>query len=276
VVASGAISAEDIDSKQLIDQHYYAIASKATILRPADLNVPNDKFEAHFGEPWAAVLERGAALNAMDACGYFGVDAAGLNKIWLEAQAGGKLVKLGGGFYCAKLKDPSGSKAEVYVFNGFFMTMRAKFTTPGESIFYYSVQWDPKVLAWADFRGKVLGPTDPARAPAGSIRGAAFANWQALGLKAEPTTGDNAVHASASPFEGLAERTNWLGGGVKQDVFGSALLRAGVKEATIKAWSVDPSVPLDAVGTKGSIFDALEDMDATACLAKCKALAKLG
>ncbi len=35
-------------------------------------------------------------------------------------------------------------------------------------------------------------------------------NWKELGLGYEPTVGDNCVHASASPFEGLAERMNWL------------------------------------------------------------------
>lgn len=41
-----------IDKKKLIDQHYYAIASKATILKPAQLNVPADKFKDKFGEDW--------------------------------------------------------------------------------------------------------------------------------------------------------------------------------------------------------------------------------
>jgi hypothetical protein len=37
----------------LIDQHYYAIASKATLVKPKDLPVPQDKFEAAFGVSWA-------------------------------------------------------------------------------------------------------------------------------------------------------------------------------------------------------------------------------
>ncbi len=44
-------------------------------------------------------------------------------------------------------------------------------------------------LAWSDFRGKVLGPTDPAAAPAGSLRGQILAKWQDLGLKQVPNTG---------------------------------------------------------------------------------------
>ena len=54
------------------------------------------------------------------------------------------------------------------------------------------------------------------------------------------------VHASASPFEGLAERTNWLGVAIADDSFGKALLAAGVPEETIKKWSSDPQVTYDA------------------------------
>jgi len=51
-----------------IDQHYYAIASKATILKPAQLNVPADKFKAKFGLEWADALKAGNVYNALDAC----------------------------------------------------------------------------------------------------------------------------------------------------------------------------------------------------------------
>ena len=44
VVREGSLGAAEIDAKQLIDQHYYAIASKATILKPHQLNVPAEKF----------------------------------------------------------------------------------------------------------------------------------------------------------------------------------------------------------------------------------------
>ncbi len=44
-------------------------------------------------------------------------------------------------------------------------------------------------------------------------------------------------------------------------------MEAGLSEETIKAWSVDPRVELPG-GEKGSIFDALEDMDADECLKK--------
>ena len=73
---------------------------------------------------------------------------------------------------------------KYYTFNAFFMTMRGKFTTPGTSIHYYVVEFDPSTLAWEDFRGKVLGPTDPKDAPAGALRGIIAGDWKALGLAA--------------------------------------------------------------------------------------------
>ena len=66
-------------------------------------------------------------------------------------------------------------------FKGFFMSMRAKFTAPGTSIHYYVVEWDNNNQSWADFRGKVLGPTDPAEAPADSMRGLVLGGWESLG-----------------------------------------------------------------------------------------------
>jgi len=175
------------------------------------------------------------------------------------------VVKFGGGFYCGKIvvegQDP------MYVFNAFFMSMRSKFVGPDVSIQYYVVEWDASTLSWDKFRGGLLGPTDPAESPPGSIRGSILADWEALGLSSKPNKGDNGVHASASPFEGLAERTNWLKGSITEDPFGAALLEAGLSEETIKAWSVDPRVNLPG-GGMGSVFDHLEDTDSDDCLGK--------
>ncbi len=269
ILKEGEIKAADIDKKKLIDKHYYAIASKATLLKPDKLNVPADKFKAQFGVEWADVLKDGKALNAADACETFGLDADGLDKINSEAKKSGNLVKLGGGFYCAKLEH--GGKGPYYVFNGFFMTMRAGFVVEGTCIYYYVVEFDPKELSWADFRGKVLGPTDPKDAPKDSLRGAALANWKDLGLPSEPNVGENCCHASASPFEGLCERMNWLNVKADKDPWGKALLAAGVRPKTIKDWSLDPVVTYGSklAPTNKSIWDTLEDKDSNDCIAKC-------
>merc|ERR1712048_539407 len=95
--------------------------------------------------------------------------------------------------------------------------------------------------------------------------------WKELGLSSEPNGGDNGVHASASPFEGLAERMNWLEIPADADPFGAALLMNGLSAERIKAWGLDPQVTL-VDGSKGSVFDALEDIDVQQCLEKLTAL----
>jgi len=269
ILAEGSLTGEVIDEKKLIDKHYYAIASKATIKQPSELNVPADKFKEQFGLEWADVLASGKVFNALDGCKHLGIDASQMDAAWGQAKAAKKLVKFGGGFYCGLVEIEG--KEPVYIFNGFFMAMRSKFTTPGTAIYYYSVDWDPATLSWADFRGKVLGPTDPAEAPADSLRGQILAKWEELGLTGQPNVGDNGMHASASPFEGFAERNNWLGVPTKDDPFGSLMLGRGMSESRIEEWSVDPQVKI-AEDKKGSIFDQLEDMDAAACLDKVVAL----
>ena len=41
------------------------------------------------------------------------------------------------------------------------MSMRAAYCNPGEKIQWYTVSWPADSLSWEDFRGEVLGATDP-------------------------------------------------------------------------------------------------------------------
>lgn len=269
IMTEGELTAKQIDEGMLIDQHYYAIASKATLLKPHQLNVPEEKFKGKFGIGWQEALGKGIVLNAKDACDELGLNAAEINTEWAKAKKANKLIKFGGGFYCGLIDTVPGKKP-VYVFNGFFMNMRNDYVKPGVSIYYYVVEWDSRKLAWEDFRGKVLGPTDPADAPTDSMRGLFYSNWSKLGLASQPNVGENGVHASASPFEALAERMNWLGAKVSEDAFAQELVAAGIDEATIKEWSVDPVVTYGAESQpiKMSLFDSLEDTDSDMCLAR--------
>eukprot|EP00405_Crypthecodinium_cohnii_P012919 CAMPEP_0206444224 /NCGR_PEP_ID=MMETSP0324_2-20121206/14796_1 /ASSEMBLY_ACC=CAM_ASM_000836 /TAXON_ID=2866 /ORGANISM="Crypthecodinium cohnii, Strain Seligo" /LENGTH=429 /DNA_ID=CAMNT_0053912229 /DNA_START=89 /DNA_END=1378 /DNA_ORIENTATION=+ len=263
IVKEGSLEAEEIDKSKKIDKHYYAIASKATILTPDKLAVPADKFKEKFGLEWSEVLKEGKALNAMDCCSKFEIDSEELDKMWGACKKAGDLVKFGGGFYCGKLTKEG--KGTYYVFNGFFMSMRSKYVEAGASIYYYVVEWDS--LSWEAFRGEVLGATDPTTAPEDSLRGAILKNWKDLGLKSEPNTGDNGVHGSASPFEALAERVNWLGNRIDRDSFGRALIKAGISTNTIKTWSKDPQVTFGPIPMTKSLFDTVEDTDSDWCAA---------
>merc|ERR1719171_3161682 len=98
IMKEGSIAAADIDKKKLIDNHYYAIASKATLLTPDKLAVPKDKFKDKFGLDWDEALKTGNVVNAMDACKKLQVDADELDGIWGKAKKAGQLIKFGGGF----------------------------------------------------------------------------------------------------------------------------------------------------------------------------------
>ena len=264
ITGEGALEAKTIDENMYIDNHYGAIASKAMKLKPNELNVPakgKAGFEKMFGETWEEALAAGKVFNAKDACEKLGCDGSGLDSKWATLKRGENLIKFGGGFYCGKVGD-------IYVMNGFYMSMRGSYTNADSNgIHYFTVQWPTDSLSWADFRGDVLGATDPATAAEGSARRVIYENWESLGLGSQPNVGDNGVHASASPFEALAERANWLGVDVEDDDFAKGMMAAGVSKETIAAWSNDPQATCG--GETGSLFDFLEDLDADDCLSKC-------
>lgn len=256
------ISHDVIDQERLIDNHYGAIAMKATALKPHELSASAKavkNFKEAFGLEWAKALESKQVYNAMDAAAKLGLDPNSLDQRWSTLKRGVDLVKFGGGFYVGKIDD-------IFVVNGFYMAMRAKYTQSPAKIAYYAIRWAAERMSWADFRSEFIGPTNPSKAPPSSLRGEIFAKWESLGLAAEPDTGDNGIHASASPFEALVERMNWVGADLQTDDFGKQILAAGVPAYMMTEFSQDPQVMYS--GEKTSLFDLLEDIDASACAQK--------
>merc|ERR1712217_5096 len=234
--------------------------------KPAALAVSKkaqDEFKSAFGLSWSDALKQDKVFNLVDGAKELGCSYAELGDKYDKLKKGTTLLKFGGGFYCGKVDG-------IYVINGFYARMRSQFTVPGESIYYYEVQWDTARLPWGDFRGKLLGGTDPKTADETSMRNIIFRRWASLGLSSEPNTGNNGLHASASPFEALSERSNWLSVPLSQDYFGRAMLASGIPLAMIKAWCEDPAVMFD--GKKQSLFDLLEDLDGRECLKKSAAI----
>merc|ERR1711966_575893 len=110
ITADATLNGKTIEEKQYIDNHYYAIANKASLSKPADLNPPaakQDEFKTNFGLSWADALAQGLAYNAVDGCSKLGVNGDELNTMWAAAKKAGKLVKFGGGFYAGELPLPS-------------------------------------------------------------------------------------------------------------------------------------------------------------------------
>lgn len=261
VNSEGQIDAKEIEARKLVDQHYYAIASKATLLKPDQLNVPADKFEKQFGLSWKDALAQGKCYNAIDAAEKLGLNSTELESLWRETKKAKKMVKFGGGFYCGEIKPG------MYAFNGFFMSMREKYVKEGASIYYFTVTWPEEKYSWAAFRNEILGATDPNAAPAGAVRNIILKKWKELGLPGEPNVGDNGVHASASPLEAFCERRNWLATKTQDDAFGRQLAACGINEETMDNWGIDPQVAcLRCDDGKSSLWDSLEDKDTSVCL----------
>ena len=88
VSSEGTLDAATIEKDKLIDNHYYAIANKASLSKPAELNPPTGKqqeFEAKFGISWKKALADGVVFNAVDGCKRLGIDGATMDKRWVRA-----------------------------------------------------------------------------------------------------------------------------------------------------------------------------------------------
>ena len=66
---------------------------------------------------------------------------------------------------------------------------------------------------------------------------------------------------------------NWMGARLDDDSFGITLLQGGVSSAAIRDFVRDPQVP-DAEGRPSSLFDLLENLDASVCLRRTREVAK--
>ena len=254
----------------LIDTHYGAIAAKAVKLKPSELK-PSAKaqkdFEKAFGLKWSDALKQGLVYNAADACKQLGCDGAGLDAKWSTLTRGRTdqvwrrlLLREGRGHLCdERLLHGDGG---------------GNLPDPSATIHYYLVEWPTSSLSWADFRARCWAPRTPPRLHRVLCGGAILDDWRALGLPACPDTGDNGVHASASPFEALSERVNWCGASFETDAYGRAA--SSRRASTPKRCKRGPrtlQVKLPGGGA-GSLFDALEDLDADKCLETAKAIKK--
>ncbi|CAE7595238.1 ppsC [Symbiodinium sp. CCMP2592] len=132
----------------------------AVMKKPSELTVQEKaqaEFEKQFGVAWSKVMEDGLVFNAMDGAEKLGISPDELGKKYDALKKGETIIEFGGG--CGKVDN-------IYVTNGFYRNMRSKFTAPGTSIYCYEVEWPADKTKLEDF----LAPTEPAQAPAGSLR----------------------------------------------------------------------------------------------------------
>ena len=245
------IDGPTIDAKRLIDQHYYAIASKATLLKPSELPVPEDKFQEFFGVSFQDAIAQGTAVNALDACKKLDCTPDELRAEWRAVCKSGDMIKFGGGFYCGKIKG-------LQIFNPFFMACAVYTFTAN---IYFDVS-SIRATPWAAFRARSWGPRTRS-VPSGSLR-RSRPTVGGLGLPSRRHDRERRPRV-ASPFvpRGAHEPAR---GEPKSDSFGAALSRPTSRRHD-PGRCKDPRVALGG-GAEGSVFDAFEDLDAQECLKK--------
>eukprot|EP00299_Pterocystis_sp_00344_P009644 c4117_g1_i1.p1 GENE.c4117_g1_i1~~c4117_g1_i1.p1 ORF type:complete len:329 (+),score=72.37 c4117_g1_i1:33-1019(+) len=257
------ITSKEIASKGLIDAHYASIAECALHTSPSKLDVKPDRQQAFadkFSISWSDAISQKLVFNSAEAMKQINTTGPAFSQIISQAQNSGAQVKLGPGLYVVQLKDHN----NIFVINGFYEAMRGKFVADGAKIHCFVIEFDPSAMSWAEFRGGLIGTTDPTQAKDGSLRREFLVRYQEFDLPNQPSTSDNCVHASAGPLEGLRERTIWTGVKVAKDPFGAALLKAGIASKQLSAWLNNP---VETIGDKtDSIFNLTEDVDSPAVL----------
>lgn len=254
VAASGAI-----------DRHYAINARVGTIADPADLFVGPEaraKFLSLFGLSWDDALRAKRIFSGLSAQKKLGLTGEQFNTLWAKQKA----QKLAGGLYVILLPE-----LDAFVLNGFYPSIRDLFTAPDALLKLMIVEFDPATLPWKAFRGEVIGATNPAAADPRSIRGSLHADAAKAGLTV--TYRENIIHASASPFEALVEKTLWTPGfPLERDPLWQALAPAGVTPDRILRWRDEN--PVVRNGDKQEpLVESLEDLDTDAVAARLLELA---
>lgn len=255
IVSSGSISGDTIKADSLIDKHYSVNAKVGTTLDPSELflnDEAKETFKKEFGLSWDDAVSQNKVYSGVAAQKKYG-DISGdeLNKIW----GSGEVKKVAGGLYVVHIE-----KDDIYMMNGFYPSIREVFTDSEAQIDYYMVDFDKTDLCWKDFRGKVIGATNPNAADPNSIRGFLCANQEKYGLKVSYR--DNIIHASASPFEGLVEKLTWLEGfDFNTDPLGVKLAEKGYNgEKVLALRDENPVLTLKGYENE-KLIDVLEDKD---------------
>jgi hypothetical protein len=280
----GRIVAEyDLNGQMLAEYHVvidrqYGLISKYAMMNQGDIigittAMCEKEFQKGFGEDWSMVWREKRLYSGREAMEVLRCDARGLYEAWKKAE----VVRLGKDLYCGRIHQCSVGGKWVYVLNGFFMAMRNEYLEPSSCVHAYVIQWSAEMLPWKDFLTRAIGSSDPCKALPDSLRRTIYERYRNLEMEEQPNELFNAIHASESPLEGLAERLNWsFTKSVQHDEFGRILLGKGIPESKILEWCENSKVSMTwdvtpigrGVDVSGmmDIFDVVKGMDTRECL----------
>ncbi|MEI7941909.1 MAG: nucleoside-diphosphate kinase [Candidatus Riflemargulisbacteria bacterium] len=238
---------------EIIDEHYRN-NSQSSVLSPNQLELDNDekiKISSNFNLGWDSQIASGNIYNGFELIKKFRISPVDLNELWMKAQT----IKVKSGLYLAKLEL---NGKTLFVTNGFYPAIQTKYTNINSGIIALNIKL-PKNMSWNDFR-ELIGSTDPNKAKIGTLRKHLLD--VASNLNITVTVLDNAVHASASPFEALREVSLWgkfLNKNYKSEPLYKALIENGINEQIIRVWFDNPLILYEDKQIR--IFDILENLD---------------
>ena len=166
------------------------------------------------------------------------------------------MLRFGGGFHCRMIMDVSSSMASTRAHVRSSPSLARPFTVNSRA--------ERGSTQIGGLPRKGFGRHRPEDRLPHVLRYAVFKGWNRLGLAAELNVENKGVHASAGPFEALAERANWLGVPLESDNFGRAM--AGYRGAFDHDRGGDPVVPYQI--RLSSCLPWVEDLDSRYCLRK--------
>ncbi len=236
-----------------INEHYRN-NSQSSIISPSEIDLDSfekDLVSSNFDVTWDSQINSGNILNGFEVIERFQISPIELNEIWMKAQT----VKIKSGLYLAKL-EINGRK--IFITNGFYPAIQTKYTNKDSGIIALNIEL-PNNMSWNDFR-ELIGNTDPQKAKKGTLRRHLLDIASSIGITVNIL--DNAVHASASPFEALREIYLWgkfIDKNYKLEPLFITLVENGIKEQNINIWFNNPLIISD--GKQIRLFDKLENLD---------------
>jgi hypothetical protein len=247
----------EVAFRKLFELQFPVLWAWATENKPHSLKLTKAEhraFESHFGVSFGSALSSRRLYNAAGAKMILDCDNCELNRRWSSAMP----LRIRKGVFVSRVsvmvargsssagerKSADGDTGnDIYVLNGFVLSMRDNFTESQTNTTIMALEWDPGALPWSKFLTDVVGRSDPGRAKPCSIRGRAFTEWKSVGLPFPPDIQNNIVYASASALEAMSDRIRWLCGATSfTDPLGNHLIRERLRTRQIELWLQNPAV----------------------------------
>jgi hypothetical protein len=251
------VGGKALEDKEIMNRHYGFInlmSRKASQVMSAEdrakieelLGVSLDEYKPYGGNEFLA--------------SHPNYNAHSLDALWSTK----KSKRVRGGFYVA---DYEADGEKFVLVNAFHPVQLLHFTEPSHRIVLLLIHSDNE---WSTLRGDLIGTTNPENASPESIRGALFAEPAKYGFE-KVGSGNNGVHLSAGPFEGMSEIVNFLGNLFDLDVSAEPplllqkLKAAGLSQEQALKATENPTVEVD--GKSSDLYGSTEDINSDEAVA---------